>query len=449
VWAPGRRQLTAGLIMAVTLVAFEALAVATILPVISHQLGDLRLYGWVFSAFLLSSVLGVVAGGALSDKRGIGLPVIGGLVVFAAGLTVAGFASDMPILVAGRIVQGFGAGLVPAAVYVAIGRAYPSSARPRMLALLSTAWVIPGLVGPAVAAQVATNFGWRWVFLGLLPLVAAAGIVTVPGLATVPPPSGEDLPPSPILPAVMASAGAGLILAGFSLANPIPTALLLGAGLVVLVPALQRLTPEGTLRARRGLPATLLVRGLLTFAYFAGEAYLPLTLTSVRHTSTTFAGLTLTVATMTWTAGAWLQARVVERTGPRVLIRGGLVLVVLALAGTASVLWARIPLWVAPLTWGLGGFGIGTAYSPTTLTALGLSTPGREGAATSGVQLMDLLGTAFGTGIAGAAVAAVHQRHGDPRLGLGIAFALAASVGVVGVLVTPRIPSEISPVAPR
>jgi hypothetical protein len=73
----------------------------------------------------------------------------------------------------------------------------------------------------------------------------------------------------------MASAGAGLILAGFSLANPIPTALLLGAGLVVLVPALQRLTPEGTLRARRGLPATLLVRGLLTFAYFAGEAYLP------------------------------------------------------------------------------------------------------------------------------------------------------------------------------
>jgi hypothetical protein len=59
-----------------------------------------------------------------------------------------------------------------------------------------------------------------------------------------------------------------------------------------------------------------------------------------------------------------------------------------------------------------------------------------------------LLGTAFGTGVAGAAVAAVHQRHGDPRLGLGIAFALAASVGVMGVLITPRIPSEITPVAP-
>jgi len=434
--------------MAVTLVAFEALAVATILPVISHQLGDLRLYGWVFSAFLLSSMLGVVAGGSWSDKRGIGLPVIGGLVVFSAGLTVAGVAPDMPILVGGRVVQGFGAGLVPAAVYVAIGRAYPSSARPRMLALLSTAWVVPGLIGPALAAQVAAHFGWRWVFLGLLPLVVVAGIVTVPALAAVPAPSGADLPPSPILPAVAASVGAGLVLAGFTLADPIPTVVLLGAGLVVLIPALERLIPKGTLRARQGLPATVLVRGLLTFAYFAGEAYLPLTLTSVRHTSTTFAGLTLTVATMTWTAGSWVQARVVERTGPRILIRGGLSLVVLALAGLASVLWARTPLWVAPLAWGVGGFGIGTAHSPTTLTALGWATPGREGAASSGIQLTDLLGTAFGTGVAGAAVAAVHQHRGDPRLGLGIAFALAASVGLIGVLVTPRIPSETAPVAP-
>src|SRR5215475_14587076 len=53
VWAPGVRLLTAGLVMNVTLVAFESLSVATVLPVVSHQLGDLRLYGWVFSAFFL------------------------------------------------------------------------------------------------------------------------------------------------------------------------------------------------------------------------------------------------------------------------------------------------------------------------------------------------------------------------------------------------------------
>ena len=130
-WAPGVRQLTGGLVMTVTLVAFESLSVATILPVVSRQLGDLRLYGWVFSAFFLSSLVGIVVSGALSDRRGIGPPLIGGLVIFAAGLAIAGTATNMPVLVAGRVVQGFGAGTVPAAAYAAIGRAYPSRVQPK------------------------------------------------------------------------------------------------------------------------------------------------------------------------------------------------------------------------------------------------------------------------------------------------------------------------------
>src|SRR6202035_5344941 len=123
----------------------------------------LRLYGWVFSAFFLSSLVGIVVSGALSDTRGIGLPLIGGVVIFGAGLAVAGTASDMPVLVVGRVIQGFGAGTVPAAAYAAIGRAYPERVRPTMFATLSTAWVLPGLIGPALAAQVANHFGWRWV----------------------------------------------------------------------------------------------------------------------------------------------------------------------------------------------------------------------------------------------------------------------------------------------
>src|SRR5579862_5987103 len=165
VWAPERRVLTVGIALAVTVVAFESLSVATILPVVSRHLGDLRLYGWVFSAFFLASLVGIVVSGAVSDNRGVGLPLVGGLLVFAGGLVIAGTARDMPILVAGRVVQGFGAGAVPAAAYAAIGRAYPPRLRATMFATLSTAWVVPGLVGPALAAQVATHIGWRWVFL--------------------------------------------------------------------------------------------------------------------------------------------------------------------------------------------------------------------------------------------------------------------------------------------
>ena len=102
--------------------------------------------------------------------------------LFSAGLAVAGLAPTMLILVAGRALQGIGGGAVPAVAYASIGRGLPGRLRARMMAVLSTAWVVPGLAGPALSAEVAHLFGWRWVFLGLLPLVAIAGLIALPSL---------------------------------------------------------------------------------------------------------------------------------------------------------------------------------------------------------------------------------------------------------------------------
>src|SRR6202012_1924759 len=192
IWAPARRALTVGLVLAVTFVAFEALAVATILPLVGRHLGDLRLYGWVFSSFLLASVVGIVVAGTLADRVPLGRPMLAGLALFALGLVIGGTAPDMPVLVAGRAVQGLGAGVVPAGAYVAISRCSPEQSRPRMFAVLSTAWVVPGLAGPGIAALVAEAVGWRWVFLGLLPLVVATGALVVLALRNVPPPASPS-----------------------------------------------------------------------------------------------------------------------------------------------------------------------------------------------------------------------------------------------------------------
>ena len=143
IWTPAQRPLTVGLVLAVTFVAFEALAVATILPVVGRHLGDLRLYGWVFSAFLLASLIGIVLAGTLADRVPLGRPMLAGLALFALGLVIGGTAPNMAVLVAGRAVQGLGAGVVPAVAYVAISRCYPEEFRPRMFAVLSTAWVVP------------------------------------------------------------------------------------------------------------------------------------------------------------------------------------------------------------------------------------------------------------------------------------------------------------------
>jgi MFS family permease len=455
IWTPGVRLLTAGLVTNVTLVAFESLAVATVLPVVSAHLGDLRLYGWVFSAFFLSSLLGIVAAGVLSDRRGVAIPVVGGLAVFGVGLVVAGLAPSMPVLVAGRAIQGLGAGAVPAAAYVAISRVYAPPVRPRMFAILSSAWVVPGLIGPALAAQVAAHAGWRWVFLGLVPLTAAAVGLTISsvGLVPLPKPAGPTAASDDggaLLPALAVTAGAALFLlaltaAGLNAADIALTAGLGVAGMALLLPSLRRLTPPGTLRARWGLPAAVASRGLLTFAYFAGDAYVPLTLTSVRHTSTTYAGVTLTIATITWTIASWVQARLIDRTGPRVLIRVGEGLVLAGLVGLGSILAAPTPLWVAPVAWAVSGFGIGLAYSSISLTALGWAEPGQEGRVSSGLQLTDVLGTSLGTGVAGAAVAVTYHNHGSSRVGLAVAFGVAAASAVVALVVGHRLPRRTAP----
>jgi MFS family permease len=101
-WAADRRALTVGLAATITFVAAEALAVITVMPLVARDLGDLSLYGFVFSAFMLGTMVGIVAAGRAADRRGPAIPYIAGIVVFAAGLTIAGLAPSMPVLVAGR-----------------------------------------------------------------------------------------------------------------------------------------------------------------------------------------------------------------------------------------------------------------------------------------------------------------------------------------------------------
>ncbi|MFY9933598.1 MAG: MFS transporter, partial [Streptosporangiaceae bacterium] len=216
-WAPQRRALTAGLVLTITFVASEALAVVTVMPLVARDLGGLRLYGWAFSGFMLGSLIGIVAAGREADRRGPAVPFVAGVMLFAIGLTVAGLAPSMGVLVAGRVLQGIGAGAVPSVAYATIGRSYPGPIRARMMAVLSTAWVAPGLAGPVISAEVARLFGWRWVFLGLLPVVVVAGSLAVPALIRVGPP--DEVPPAGqrLADGVLTAAGATMLLAGLTL----------------------------------------------------------------------------------------------------------------------------------------------------------------------------------------------------------------------------------------
>ncbi len=182
VWSGANRSLTIGLLMTIVAAAFEALSVATIMPSTARDLGGLALYGWAFSAFMLTNLIGITLAGAEADRQGPARPFLVGVALFGVGLMIAGLAPRMEIFILGRAVQGFGAGFISSIAYVVIGRGYSDSARPRMLAMTSTAWVVPGLIGPGLAGVVADHVGWRWVFLGLVPLLLISASMALPAM---------------------------------------------------------------------------------------------------------------------------------------------------------------------------------------------------------------------------------------------------------------------------
>ncbi|MFF7485914.1 MFS transporter [Streptomyces luteogriseus] len=171
VLGPGYRALSVGIVSVVLLIAFEATAVGTAMPVAARELDGVSLYAFAFSGYFTTSLFGMVLSGQWSDRRGPLGPLTTGIASFGAGLLLSGTAGSMWVFITGRAVQGFGGGLVIVALYVVVGRAYPERLRPAIMAAFAASWVLPSIVGPLAAGTVTEQLGWRWVFVGIPVLV--------------------------------------------------------------------------------------------------------------------------------------------------------------------------------------------------------------------------------------------------------------------------------------
>ena len=433
------RGLAVALICLVTVVAFETMSVATIMPAVLDDIGGLSLYGWVFSALALGQMLGIVGSGIWVDGANPAVPVAAGLGVFVVGLGVSGSASSMLGVVVGRFLQGFGSGVVPTVAYVCVGRGFAATERPRIFALMSSAWLVPSLVGPLASAWLVSHVSWRWVFLGLVPVtmvVAAFALAPIrrlgePAVSSLPSDQRRRANAERLALAVAATVGAGVMLAGFQLRTTAAIVAVSGTGLTVTVAAFRRIVPAGTLRARGGVPAVIAVRGLLTASFFGAEVYVTLALTDLRATSVGFAGFVLGASSFTWTAGSWIQSRQMPRWGARRLVQGGITLVGVGIALQWFVVATTVPVLWAVAAWGLCAFGIGLAYAPLSASVLAAAPEGAEGKLASSLQLSDVLGMAVGTGFGGVAIALVDR--GGGTLSTSISFIWWGAVVIAGV----------------
>jgi MFS family permease len=432
--SPSYAATTVGMFALCAFVAFEATAITTVMPTVAARLDGVGLYALSFAAPLASGVVGMVAAGGWSDRRGPVVPLAVALVLFASGLVVCGLAPSMEVLVAGRVLQGLGGGALTVCLYVLVGLIFPAALRPAIFTSFAAAWVLPTLFGPALAAYVAHVAGWRWVFLGVVVMVGAAAGLVAPALRGLDArAAGVPAPRSRLAwAAAAASAVLALELLG-SRRGALALLMVVAAALALL--ALSRLVPAGTLALRRGLPAVIGTRGLLSGVFFCGETYIIFVLQERWGLSVGVAGLALTGVGLSWTAASWVQSRLARSLSDRTAMLVGSVMVLGGSAGLTTAVVLHVPAALAVATYVLAGAGMGLAYPRTSVAMLADSGDTDRGFNSAALSIADSLGGALTISLSGVVFAVATRAGGDP---FALALALGSTVGALAVVAASR-----------
>jgi EmrB/QacA subfamily drug resistance transporter len=174
-----RGLVVAAIMASMTMIAIEATIVSTAMPQIAAQLGQINLYSWVFSSFLLTQTATTVVFGKLADIYGRKPMMLIGIALFLFASVLAGFAWSMPSMIAFRLLQGIGAGAVQPVAMTVVADLFPGKQRGKVQGYLASVWALSAVVGPLLGSLIIHNLPWAWVFWINVPvgLLAALGFV--------------------------------------------------------------------------------------------------------------------------------------------------------------------------------------------------------------------------------------------------------------------------------
>jgi MFS family permease len=430
-------RVTWSLCALVSLYAFEEMGVAAALPDAVADVGGLDHFGWVYTGFLATSVIGMSSSAYLCDRYGPRRPIIACVAMLVAGLVVAGTATTMTALVAGRVVQGLAGGGLMTAVYVVAGSVIPAPLRPRLFAAIASCWVVPGIVGPLASGAITEHLSWRWIFLGIAPVAAAAAVMLIPALpADAPPPArGESSAPNGGTARILSAAVAAAGIAAIQLGAGRPTAvapLVITCGVAALVAGVRRLVPVGTVQLRSPVGAPVALRGIAAGALFGVESVIPLMLTTQHGLGPLQAAIPLACAGLPCALAAWWIGRAADDDAIELRVRmARLGFVLLGVADAAFVWLSRpaAPSWLMGPAWVLAGIGVGFVVPSMNVLTLSRTTDAERSVNASSLQIADTTMACLTTGFAGVLVG--YASRGS--LGFTTAF---ATIGVAMTLLS-------------
>ena len=412
------------MILPVFLGAADPTVVATALPAIGAAFGHVRLLPWMVVANLMASTVAAATYGRLADMFGLRRMLLTAMVLFMAAATFCVFAPNLPLLMTGRVLSGFGGGGLTTLCQALIGAKVPRRARGRYQGYYAACIVAGSAFGP-VAGGVLTQFwGWQAVFLAYLPpgALALALIARLPRDAEAGGRGSIDLPGIALLTAFVVPflmAIARLQRPSFG-ALPLTVALAALAALVVVV-----LIRQQRAAGASGVMALPLLRDpsfwradLMSACSGASltamVTFLPLYFRVVGGAGAARSGLLLMPLTVGVSLGSVATGWLISRTG-RTALFPSLGLGFTALTLIAAAIWGPA---LSPegLAWLLAAGGVtqGTAMLTAQITVQLVAPPRMLGVAAGSVQLSRSLGSAFGAAAAGAVLfglLAAQDRH--------------------------------------
>ena len=392
----------------VGLYAMNLYFTAALMPTVVAEIGGEQYYAWAATGYLITAVIATMFVSRMLTTQGAARSYVTAYLVFAAGTVLGAASPTMELFVAGRAVQGFGAGLLTGLGYAVIRSALPQELWTRGTGVVSAMFGVGTLLGPALGGVFAELDAWRGAFGVLAGLAMVLSVVTLRALP-------RRRPESSARPRVPAWSIAVLALtsAAFSLSSTLSgwwTWVLIGAGLVLLMTFV-----VVDSRDRDGvLPRLAYTRGnplkwvyLTVAALCAGvmtENFIPLFGQQLAGLSPLLAGMLGAVLSLGWVIAQLFSA---NATGSRAsaLGRTGPVLLTLGLAGygllqTTQASALTVGLWVALLL--VAGVGIGMAFPHLSVAAMSSSTYETEGAkAAAAVSTTQLIAFTLTSAIAG------------------------------------------------
>ena len=384
----------------------------SLLPSVLADIGGERYYAWTATAFLVASVFTSMLVSRLLLRLGTRDAMTLGVTVFGVGSLVCMLSPSIWVLLAGRLIQGLGGGLMSGLGLTVMRLALPERMWPRTLAVISAMWGIGNLTGPSLGGAFAQIGQWRMGFLAMTLAAAALVLLSVLGLPRERGDgSAEPLPAGSLT--LLTTAATAVSVAGI-VAKGWPTALVLVAGVALAVAFLARervarirILPALTFRPDSSLRWCYLGVAGLTVG-LTTETFVPLFGQRLGGLSPLLAGFLGAAFSAGWSVAQFAAAGFPGERATRVLRLGGPIVLVLGLAATTALQrthpsGALVAAWAVTLM--IAGSGIGVGYSRFAFAAMASTTDVEEASkASAGLNIVQVITTAFGSALGGVLV---------------------------------------------